>query len=73
MHRRQRAGIAADAGESRVSQADLAGVAGQDDDAGDRQRVDENRRAHAEVIAGGEEQRGDGDQRGQDDQRPVFR
>ncbi|MNP76047.1 hypothetical protein D3C76_1732100 [compost metagenome] len=68
----QRAGIGPDPGETGMAQADLARIAGQDDDAGDGQRVDEDQRADPEIIARGKEERRGGDQRRHDQQGQVF-
>ena len=71
--RRERAGVGADPGEAGVAEADLAGVAGQDHDAGDGEAVDEDQRADAVVVVGGEEEgRGDDDDR-QDEEGDALR
>ena len=72
MHRRKRAGIAADAGETGMAQADLAGISGQDDDPRRRQGIDEHQRADAVVEARGKEQRRQRDQRRQHQKRCMF-
>jgi hypothetical protein len=50
-----------------MAEADLAGIADQDDEAGHRKPVDEDQRADAEIIGGREEDRRDRDDRHEDE------
>ena len=72
MDGRQRAGIGADAGKARMPEADLAGIADEDDEARHRKAIDEDQRADAEIIGRREEDRRDRDDRGEDEERGCL-
>lgn len=72
MDRRQCAGIGADAGETGMSQADLAGIADEDDEARHRQAIDEDQRSHPEIVGRWEEDRRDRDDRCEDEERRCL-